>query len=125
MKTRLVACFICILLCLGNSVYAAPLGQVDAYSWGSAPLQISMPQPKRLVGYIETELGRAKTKYETNASQANRNENMRLATVAIDTVILQPGEIFSYNQTVGPRTKERGFKVQGDLVDLPHVADTE
>lgn len=111
MKTRLVAIFTSILLCLGSAVHAAPVGSVDAYAWGSAPLQVSMPQPKRLVGYIETEISRAKTSYETYASQANRNENMRLATVAIDSVILQPGEIFSYNQTVGPRTTARGFKV--------------
>ncbi len=111
MKTRLVAILICILLCLGNAAHAAPVGGVDAYAWDSAPLLVSVPQPKRLVGYIETELGRAKTNYETYASQANRNENMRLATVAIDSVILQPGEIFSYNQTVGPRTTARGFKV--------------
>ena len=112
MKTRLVATFTCILLCLGCVAHAAPVGVgIDAYAWSTAPLQVPLPQPKKLVGYIETELGRAKTRYETYASQANRNENMRLATVAINQVILQPGEIFSYNKTVGPRTTERGFKV--------------
>lgn len=103
---------ICLCLCIGHTAYAAPVGDgVDAYAWDSAPMQISMPQPKQLVGYIETEIGRAKTYYETNAAQANRNENMRLATVAINSVVVQPGEVFSYNRVVGPRTEERGFKI--------------
>lgn len=112
MKTRIVAIVLCLLLFAGQGAYAAPVENgVDAYAWESVPLQVSKPQPKKLVGYVETEIGRAKTYYETYASQANRNENMRLATVAINGTVLQPGEIFSYNNTVGPRTAARGFKM--------------
>ncbi len=111
MKKQLVALFTCLILCFGCIGHAAPIGNIDTYNWDNAPLQVAMPVPKRLVGYIETELGRAKTYYETYAAQANRNENMRLATVAIHAKVLQPGEIFSYNQTVGERSVARGFKV--------------
>lgn len=52
----------------------------------------------------------------------NRASNIELAASKINGTILQPYEIFSYNQIVGPRTENNGFKkapeiVQGELVD--------
>ncbi len=112
MKLKPVFILTCILMCVSFGAQAAPIGVgLDAYAWDSAQVSVAKPHPKKLVGYIETELSRATTRYETYASQANRNENMRLATVAIHNTILYPDEIFSYNQTVGPRTTERGFKI--------------
>lgn len=35
--------------------------------------------------------------------------NVQVATKAIDGVILKPGEVFSFNRTVGPRTFKRGY----------------
>lgn len=40
----------------------------------------------------------------------NRNENLRLACAALDGKILQPGEVLSYNDTLGKRTADRGYK---------------
>jgi len=34
---------------------------------------------------------------------------MKLAAEAIDGVIIRPGEEFSFNETVGPMTRSRGF----------------
>ncbi len=50
----------------------------------------------------------------TNASSSNDNRisNIRLACAAIN-VCLQPGEEFSFNETVGERTKEAGYKKAG------------
>lgn len=42
---------------------------------------------------------------------ASTNKNIELATIAVDGTILQPGESFSYNKIVGPRTANRGFQV--------------
>ena len=41
---------------------------------------------------------------------ANRKQNVKLSAAACDGVILLPGEEFSYNESVGERTTERGFK---------------
>lgn len=57
--------------------------------------------------YFRDILGHCETKHNTDE---NRNTNLRLLCQALDGVILQPGEEFSYNGTVGERTKERGFK---------------
>ena len=44
------------------------------------------------------------------AGSANRLGNITLASEAIDGLILEPGEEFSFNRTVGRRTSERGYR---------------
>lgn len=56
--------------------------------------------------YFRDLLGHCETKHNANE---NRNNNLRLLCAAIDGKIMQPGEEFSYNETVGERTKERGY----------------
>lgn len=46
----------------------------------------------------------------TQSSSANRTENLRLACEAVNGVILYPGDVFSYNETLGERTEEKGYK---------------
>jgi len=41
---------------------------------------------------------------------ASRTTNLRLACEAINGTVLDPGEIFSFNETVGQRTAEKGYK---------------
>ena len=43
-------------------------------------------------------------------SSENRKHNIALAASAIDGVLLPPEEEFSFNDTVGARTEERGYK---------------
>ncbi len=63
-------------------------------------------------------------KYTATSSDnnPNRNENLRLACEAINGLILYPGDTFSYNQALGERTEEKGYKpgdsyVGGDTVE--------
>lgn len=46
----------------------------------------------------------------TYESEANRDTNLRLACEAINGIIINPGEVFSYNQALGERTAARGYK---------------
>ena len=53
---------------------------------------------------------------------AARVSNVKLASAAFDGTVLNSGDIFSYNDTVGQRTVEKGYKaapayVQGETVD--------
>lgn len=41
---------------------------------------------------------------------ANRTTNLILACKEIDGTVLEPGEVFSFNETVGERTAEKGYK---------------
>lgn len=45
-----------------------------------------------------------------NTNEYSRSENIRLASKSIDGAVILPGERFSFNSTVGERTKERGYK---------------
>ncbi len=40
----------------------------------------------------------------------NRSVNIQLASQAINGLVLAPGEVFSYNDVVGPRTAAKGYK---------------
>jgi len=42
-------------------------------------------------------------------SSANRIHNVHLMADFIDGTIIRPGDVFSFNRVVGPRTAERGF----------------
>lgn len=45
-----------------------------------------------------------------HTSEADRTKNLELACKAIDGTILNPGEEFSFNGTVGERTTEKGYR---------------
>ncbi len=54
-------------------------------------------------------LGSAQTPYKGKDTN-NRNTNLAVACEAINGLVLLPGETFSYNDTLGERTKEAGYK---------------
>ncbi len=71
---------------------------------------------------VEPEISEAsaREKYKTVASfttnttaNSKRNTNIRLAAKAVNGTIVQPGETFSFNGTVGQRTEEKGYQEAG------------
>lgn len=56
-------------------------------------------------------LGTFTTRYD--ATNKNRSTNISLATQKINGTVILPGETFSYNKTVGKRTRAAGFKEAG------------
>ena len=44
------------------------------------------------------------------SSGKDRNTNLRLACEAINGLVLNPGDVFSYNDTLGERTAENGYR---------------
>ena len=55
-------------------------------------------------------------------SSANRIQNVHLMADFIDGTIVRPGDVFSFNRIVGPRTAERGFLVGQALYGTVAVA---
>lgn len=53
----------------------------------------------------------------------DRNANLRLATSRIHGKVLKPGEVFSYNQSVGHRTQQEGFRMAPVILDGKLVPD--
>lgn len=56
--------------------------------------------------------------YSSNysSSNGNRANNVALAASKINGIVLMPGDVFSFNGTVGKRTPQAGFKVAGVYV---------
>lgn len=52
-----------------------------------------------------------------DAAAENRAANIRLSARRISGCILYPGQVFSFNQVVGPRDLEHGFKEALEIVD--------
>jgi len=52
---------------------------------------------------------------EMGPSSSNRIHNVHLMADYIDGTIVKPGETFSFNESVGPRTPERGF-LEGQMI---------
>jgi vancomycin resistance protein YoaR len=53
----------------------------------------------------------------TTTSDKNRNSNINLVCETINGLVLQPGEFFNYNDVVGKRTAEKGYKEAGGIFD--------
>ena len=56
--------------------------------------------------YFQDELGHCETPHGNNE---NRNTNLRLACSKLDGIVLQPGDVLSYNETLGQRTEANGY----------------
>lgn len=67
-------------------------------------------------------LGYFETRYSRAARHEARTYNLRLAASRLDGTVLLPGEVFDFNEVVGPRDEANGYRVapviaQGELVD--------
>ncbi len=90
---------------------------------------VELPPPRgedddRLAGLdISVLLASFETRYSTAPSDRDRAHNLEVGAVAVDGFVLAPGETFSFNEVVGPRTAENGYRyapgiTAGELVDV-------
>ncbi len=83
------------------------------------PVDVDRPQVTTAdVGRIDTLLSSYTTQF--NPGKRDRTHNLKLATQAVNGVILKPGQVFSYNARVGPREINTGYRnapifVRGNL----------
>ncbi len=73
------------------------------------PVRIVYPKvDSELLSQIRTQrIGHYVTYF--NSHNKERSHNISLAAKAINNQVIFPGEIFSFNQTVGKRTKDKGY----------------
>lgn len=53
----------------------------------------------------------------TSESESNRDTNLRLACEAINGMVINPGDVFSYNNALGERTAAKGYKLGPSFVN--------
>lgn len=68
-------------------------------------------------------LGSFSTPYSMEAKAADRTHNLKVGAAAIDGTVLMPGEVFSFNDVVGERSAEAGYRyapgiTSGEVVDV-------
>jgi vancomycin resistance protein YoaR len=91
-------------------------------------LPVRFIQPKITTDYAKSVLFRdtlatMSTQFYTyDENGRNRSTNIRLASSILNGTVLAPGQVFSFNEVVGPRTEQRGFKfahafIGGKIVD--------
>lgn len=84
--------------------------EVEKAQWGetvSLPMAYTEPEILGEEVYFRDVLGACETRHNDDE---NRNTNLRLICEILDGMVVEPGEEFSYNDRVGERTPERGFK---------------
>ena len=108
----------------------ATLGAIeDALSRGDSKVKVVFEErkPKRVAAQLgavafDDILGYFETRYDRSSKFQARSYNLRLAASKLDGQVLLPGEVFDFNDTVGPRDEANGYKVakviaEGELVD--------
>lgn len=76
-------------------------------------IKLIITKPKVTTNQIGTEafpdmLATFSTRYD--ASNVDRSTNLKIAVQKINDKVIMPGEVFSYNQTLGNRTSAAGYK---------------
>lgn len=80
----------------------------------TVPIESVSPKAtKEDLDKIDTKISSFKT---THGYNTNRTENIRLSTEAINGLVLLPGDEFDFNEVVGERTAERGYKGAHEIV---------
>ena len=113
----------------GQSYDAGALaGQLESYSLAGVPDRIAVPVVPVPAG-VSTEslkalafdkvIGEYSTRY--SVQEANRSANLVAAAKALDQKVVKPGETFSFNQTVGPRSAETGYKDAFIIINNQYV----
>lgn len=83
-----------------------------------APVELIEPIVKKSdLAVIQDNLGEFSTKF--NAADVGRTTNIKVATNSTASVLLRPGEVYSVNETIGPRLAKYGYK------DAPVIINNE
>jgi len=89
------------------------LSRVEPPFDGEISLRLCQVQPKVRTGDIlAMKITGLLASYTTyfDVSNVNRTYNINVAADALDNIVIKPGEVFSFNRVVGPRSKEAGYK---------------
>lgn len=96
---------------LDQEALVADIRAALAGGGGSVNMQVETIAPSVTLENVSSQYGMI-TSAVTNASSSssNRLSNIKLALSSINGVSLEPGQTFSFNEVVGRRTAERGYK---------------
>lgn len=107
------------------------ISNILEFPLSEVPLRITLPM-EELPATVTTEtikslafdsvIGEFTTRFSLH--EENRSANLTVAAKAIDAKVILPGETFSFNETVGPREPETGYKDAYVIVNGEYVQGT-
>lgn len=80
------------------------------------PVDCQIVEPQTSADFLRDYLCLVSTTSSETADKPNRNTNIRLVCETIDGLVLQPGETFDFNEVVGERTADKGYKPAPGIV---------
>ncbi|MDD4568826.1 MAG: VanW family protein [Tepidanaerobacteraceae bacterium] len=98
-------------ICMGNGNLDIPVKQ-----WKADKTKENLKAME-----IKTKVAEYSTKF--NKSIKGRTENIRLAGEKLNGCLLSPNEVFSFNEIVGERTEEKGYKEAQVFINNQTVSD--
>ena len=99
---------------LYNTVYTALVTGSGAQTVVVSRQEIA---PKVTLSELQSRMGMMSEAKTTASGNKSRKSNIKLALSTLNGVCIQPGEVFSFNGTVGERTEAAGYKSAGAFVD--------
>lgn len=101
------------------------LAELVQEAWSTAAAMIDMPTMSDKKSVADDELEKIKEPMATFSTKfptykVTRCQNIELAAKTIDGTVLMPGESFSFNEFLGPRTTAKGYKVAGVFANGRH-----
>lgn len=99
---------------VAGQITAAGVNQVEVF------LPVMYAAPLRSTQDIESmDINGLIARYSTrfDAGQAGRTYNIRVAAAALDGQLIAPGDVFSFNRVVGPRSSETGYKSANVIIN--------
>ncbi len=104
----------------GERIIAAPPSEKRSQNPITISLPVEMSYPKVTARLLkEKTITHVAGSYATsfNTGQVGRSKNIYTAAKYLDGYVIPPGAAFSFNEVVGPRTKEAGFEEALIIVD--------
>ena len=97
---------------LYNQISEALIKQERGITLTAAPV---LEEPKVTKAQMEKDFKLIAAYTTDTTREANRNNNIQLASQAINGTVLMPGEVFSFNKTTGQRTIDKGYQEAGAI----------
>ncbi len=104
--------FFSLVGCMEKQKQAEPM-PTEAATKSPSPVPTKQPEPQLL----------ARAETEILDGEENRLHNISLAIESINGYVLEPGESFSFNEIVGKRTEERGYRMASVIIQKEKKRD--
>ena len=107
-----------------RSVESAVLSRLERADGSPMVVEVVPLEPEISLEYLNSSgIEGVVNQFSTGFSPTDQNRvaNIRLSAELVNNTLLMPGDVFSFNDTVGPRTVERGFREAMEIVNNQFV----